>query len=243
MKIIVSILFIFSLNAYSREILVGFFSLPPHAYIDQQTKKANGYAIDYFDKLSFLPKDSKFRFIQLPLPRLLKMVEDNEIDIVLYLAKNKEREAIAKFPSLPFYQMKSAIAVKNNTYKNDDISLDELRKLRIGVWADGFYPEYLSSFKLAKLTGLDVYRRSIEKILSGRMDAFYNPDSLNLIYSVKEVDKQKELKIVTLNTPSIGLYTVFSKKFTQDYPIDLYMKALATQNKIESYSKFIQKFK
>lgn len=230
------ILLLVSFHTYSKEIIVGFFDLPPHAYLDVNTKKPKGMAIDYFHKLSFLPKDMKVRFIQLPLPRLLKMVEHNQVDIVLFLAKNKEREAIAIYPSKPFYDMKSAIIVKKSAYKNSQIDLEELKKFRIGVWADGYYPQFLNDFKLAKLTGTDIYKRSIEKILSSRMDAFYNPDSMNLLYSIQEVDKQNELKIVTLNQPSVGLYTVFSKKFIKEFTIENYSLALERQNKIEPYS-------
>lgn len=237
------ILLLLPFYSYSKEIVVGFFDLPPHAYIDVNTKKPTGTAIDYFHKLSFLPKDTKVRFIQLPLPRLLKMVENNQVDIVLYLAKNEEREAIAIYPSKPFYDMKSAIIVKKSAYKNSQINLEELKKFRIGVWSDGYYPQFLNDFKLAKLTGPDVYKRSIEKILSARMDAFYNPDSMNLLYSIQEVDKQKELKIVTLNLPSIGLYTVFSKKFVKEYTIENYRLALERQNKTEPYSAFALKTK
>ena len=95
-------------QADAKEFRVGYFSVPPHAMPDQQEKPI-GIAVDYFAAIANQMGVAEVRFHLIPLKRLLRALENNTIDMLLF-AKNGERAKRFVYPARSFCMTQPAIA-------------------------------------------------------------------------------------------------------------------------------------
>ena len=89
---------------------VGFFTIEPHTIVESPGTYT-GAAIEYFEKIADLMGISEIRFQELPLARLVEELERETIDVILFLAKNPERESKFRYPDTPYYMGQSGVAV------------------------------------------------------------------------------------------------------------------------------------
>jgi polar amino acid transport system substrate-binding protein len=203
-----------STQARAQALRVGYFDLPPHATQDA-AGKASGAAVDMFRLVAQRMGVPTVNFQQLPLPRLLKMLDAGELDAILLLVKNPEREAKYFFPAKSLYQARAGLAVAASSKLTVLRSPDALQGMRIGI----FLGQYLSpSMRQAGLNlelvggGQDMYVRNFKKLMLGRLDAVYAPDTFVLRYEAKVSGVTAAIRIVELPEPATPGYTVFNKK-------------------------------
>lgn len=225
MKKLINFIVVLNIFLYSRlgfasnakeKLIIGYFELMPHSAYSKNSTDI-GIALEYFNLIAKEMGIDNYEFKQFPLPRLLSNLKDNHIQMGLYLAKNSERQEIVNYASEPLFNLVPSLIIKA-TYQSEMITQNQIENLKICAWGEGYQSSIIKNKKnKIQLTGEDVMSRCTEMVSIGRVDGFYSPDQLALIYEIKRVKKEKELKVVPVQEESIGLYSVFSKNVSPGF--------------------------
>lgn len=213
---------------------VGYFYLPPHGYTEGG--KPAGYALQYFERLAGL-MGVQASYRQEPLSRLL---QDRQLDMVLYLGRTAERRQLLQFASQPLFLMQGVLVVRQQSPYREIRVAGQLQEMRIGIWADGYLSPLLAGRRaqLDAMSGDDVLARSLQKLALGRIDAFYSPEP----YSVREVLRQRgwqeQFRLLPLPEPPVGLYAAFTRRGSSYLP--RYEQAQAAVAREQSYVDYLQ---
>lgn len=218
---------------------VGYFSLPPHSP-DPEQPRSQGAAIDYFKQIAShmqLPAPSFQRY---PLSRLLKKLEDGELDMALFLAKNPQRAARLSYPSQPFFRMQPSLVLLLEHPLQEIHDVDDLLQLKIGVWQQGYRSPIMQDprLHLDTLSTDNVIAQQLRKLQAKHFDAFYTPD----LYAVHESGQHGfagTYKILPLPGEQVGLYSVFSAKAGARY-LKAYETALRITEKHQTYEQLLR---
>lgn len=215
-------------------IKMGYFELAPHGLNDK-----SGSAIDYM-KLIAEELNWDVRFTMTPLAR---MMLTDELDGVLYIGKNAEREKKFNYTRYPLLQMQGAIAVAKKSSLTKIKSAKDLLPLTIGIWKEGYRSEVMRTegLKTEPYPGGAVSRRALQMIANGRLDSFYCPEDISLQYTIDKIKLNDQLKVLPLPEPTTGLYVAFSKRI----PIKMIEEFDAAHAKVAkkiAYKDFIKPY-
>ena len=222
------------LSAQPPLLRVGYFYLPPHGYT--RGEQPAGHALQYFKRVAQL-MGVEVSYRQEPLSRLL---QDRQLDMVLYLASSAERRRQLQFASQPLFLMQGVLVVRQQSAYGAIRTAEQLQGMRIGIWADGYLSPLLASRRaqLDAMSGDDVVERNLQKLAIGRIDAFYSPEP----YSVREVLRrqgwQGVYRLLPLPEAPVGLYSAFTERGRTYLPS--YEQALDAVLRQQSYSDYLQ---
>ncbi len=195
------------------EMLVGFFQLAPHAFINEQQEPA-GAAIDYMTQ-DIAPKlGVKITWQMVPFSRLIHLLDTNKIDAALTLAKTPEREATYLYPETPITFMQSGIAVLANSHLTAVTKHADLHGTKIIFTKGGYLSPFMRdpSLDIRYIVGdSNIFRTMLRLIVAERADAVYNPTMLTLQYEAREIGVADGIRMIPLPDDPVGLYTVFPK--------------------------------
>ncbi len=154
-------IFLISSAVEAKSFKVGYFKLEPHAMPGNQ-----GAAVEYFKIIAKKMNLLDISFVDLPLTRLLAGLESGELDIILLLGKNPEREAKFIFPQEALFKMQPSLAVKSAQAIRDIKSVRDIFSLRIGIWQGGYYSPMMKDnrLKLEPMSGDDVIAQNSKKL-------------------------------------------------------------------------------
>ena len=220
----------------------GFFTLPPHAHYDQNSK-AQGPLVE-FSREVFKEMGYELEIKRFPIVRLINSIKNGQLDGGLAFGKNEERQKIFVYPEMAFMNMKPAIvSLKSNKVKIK--TLEDLEKLKnIGIYNKGFLSPMMRGDKVTKsrITQADVTRTGFEMVLAGRLQAFYTPDSEELKWRIQNLTgalNTKVLEIVYLPEDPLPLYTVFAKHLK--HIVKDYDKILRSKKGKDTYISYLAK--
>lgn len=219
--------------ADSQVITVGYFTLNPHGFDD------TGAAVEYFRTLC---KENNIQVIfkKTPLPRI---IHDSKADVILYLAKTPEREKIFDYSENIWLPIEGAMAFNRKAQINEIVSIDDLKKYKIGAWKAGYRSPMLknSGLKIEETTGDAVEERILKMIAVNRLDAFYSPEFTTLKYSIEKLGYSDILKVLKLPEPPMPLFLAYSKKI--DPKIKKKLEAIFSEKqKKEPYIKYFENY-
>ena len=188
---------------------VGYFDLPPYTNSD---RGAEGPALQYFRQIS-KAMQVEVKFHPYPLPRLLKMLQDNELDAALILGKTAERATFLVYPQQPLLLTQPALLIPASATAHDLSTIAAQPSLQLAYWQAGHRGSWFDGAKaeLFAITGDDVAERGIDMVASGKVDAFYAADIRPLQYLLGLRPDPHQLMIVPI-PEQVGLYTAFSKR-------------------------------
>ena len=192
---------------------VGYFSVKPHAMLGSN-QKPEGVAADYFERIARKMELSAVRFSLFPLKRLLIALEQNKIDMALLLAKNPERSAKFVYPAEPFCLSRPCIVVNASNHLKIVPSVEVLLPFTINESAGAYRSPFLRDqrLKIEPLYGSEFTSRCFTKLVTGRIDACYQPDHYPLEFEANRAVHKSRIRILTLPESPVGLYSVFSKE-------------------------------
>jgi len=226
----------------ARPLRIGYFTVAPHAMPGPQGAP-QGIAVEYFKIVAGEMPLEEMEFIQLPLGRLLRELEDNRIDMALLLAKNAERAGKFVYPEESFCVTKPSIAVSASNPLERVSSVNDLLPLTFHETPANYRTTIMRDprLKIEPLTGEDFTRRCYAMLVAGRIDACYQPDHYPIQFTALRKEFQSKIRILYLPDPPIGLYSVFSKVGAPRY-LDRYAKALATVKRHTTYGAVFEQF-
>jgi len=237
---------LFVVSLYSRSsadtLQVGFFSIEPHTTVVSQDTYA-GAAIEYFSRITDLMGIPSVSFQELPLARLVKRLEGEKIDVILFLAKTPERERIFRYPEVPYLFSQSGLAVASSSSVQAISSVEDIFPLRIGILGEGYLSPFMhqEGLQLKPIYGSTPILRNLKKLMNRRIDAIYVPD-LNVIrFEAWKHGYDAQVRFVPLPEPLTSNYSVFSPKSAEKY-LDRYEQALQELQKTLPYEQVIKEY-
>lgn len=204
---------------------VGYFVLEPHAFEPPKAGEHRGMAITYFNEIASC-LGTRAEWQRLPFSRLLYSLERNHIQVALFLAANEDRRARFQYPAEPFFNMRSAIAVRGDQPLHSITNIDDLIPLRIGFFHEGFRSPLMMDdrLKFTMMTGSNnVFESLVRQLIAKRIDAIYNPTGLSLEHQINSMQLNHVIRMLPLPEPPTGLYTVFSQQVSKSW-IEAYNK-------------------
>lgn len=226
--------------AGAQDFAVGYFQLPPHA-MGSPPSQQQGVALEYFQRIAKRMGLEHVTFNSYPLPRLLKMLEEDHLQMILILGKTAERNARFIYPESPMLVTTPVLAVRKQHSLQRIQGIEDLLPLQIGVWQDGYFSPLLRNkqLHLVALSGDQVLLKGLRMIVAGRIDGFYFPD----IYSARsEAAKHgllEQVKILPLPEQKVELYSVFSRASAPGN-LQAYERALREVQAEQPYQQFFE---
>lgn len=217
MKRIFIIMFLFfSVLIYSQTIKVGFFDGYPSFYRDPETGEALGSSLSYIRDL-ILETGYNVEFVgPHPFPRLMSMLKNGQIDGLMGISKNSEREEFILYPNEPYTISElNIIVLKDGPIKQlDDIykKNNYLFSFRRGAALPAFFDSIEGLSDIHYLSKETWITQSIELLLLGRITGIINQSSEALFHHAKTLNKDNYLKRIVVPGVITESYLGISKK-------------------------------
>ena len=194
-------------KALTKSMRVGFFELPPHAsMVDGQPV---GPAVEYL-RLVAQEMQVQAQFNMMPLSRLLG---SDEVDLILMLGRNPEREKRLSFVSQPLLTMQGGVVVRTESRLKAVARADDLLGLVIGAYSDGYRGAIMRDPRLTlfQMSSPTLTQRALQMLTLNRLDAFYSPDAMSLAYQLDELSLSTKLRLVRFPSDDDALYPAFTQ--------------------------------
>lgn len=233
-----------------KTITIGYFSLPPHVIVNNSHSKPTGAAIDFFEQEIAKRMNVKVKWTHQPLTRSLTSVKKGEIDGVISLGKNADREKYIIYPAHAFHYIQAGMLVLKEDPLNSISNVKDIEDRRIIIikgWLESpFVVKNRDSLDLKYIYGDYTAYRLATMLLKNRTTMVYSPIVSTVLYQLKYMDKVDRVKILTLpgEGPTYsGLYTVFSPVTGVNLAIeyDKISSELRTRSDL-LYKKYLDKY-
>lgn len=172
-----------------------------------------GPTIDYWEKNICPTMEIDCQYQSITFGRMVQNIKVGEIDVLLFVNKNSEREVFAYYPSVPSWKsLFPMVSLKSNPINHITQSSD-LYGLSIGYAINMHLPELLRDPKLKfeKIGGVDWDKQNLIKLRRQWIDLAYYPSIDAMKGALRKIDFDDELKIIYLPQPAL-YYSIFSKK-------------------------------
>lgn len=239
---IVSITLLGSLPIQAESLRVGYFFLKPHAVPISPTK-AVGVDIDYFERIAKKMAISTIVYSELPIHRLLRQLNNNQIDMALLLAKTPDRATDLVYPSRPYMLARSAIAVEASFPVENVHAIDDILPFTIHIHAGAYRSPFLRDprLKLQPLHHTDFTKRCFSKLLKKRIDICYEPGHYALLAEAANSKYKSKIRLIPLPETPKGYFSVFSKESAKKF-LRRYEAALDKVSQEISYEVVYQRY-
>jgi len=217
MKSYTFILLIIFLNCVNgvkaEELVIGYFDLAPHIAFNKQTNKTEGILPDFLQNHIAPTMGVTFKFIHMPLARVLRSMKAGKIDGGALFGYTMARAEIYDYPINNFYNMQSVLVVRKNNMLNKIVSIDDIKDMRIGYVTAALITPIMKSkqIKMELMSGTNPWNRRLQMLMSDRLDAVYSPAKANLVYEANKLGATNDIKILSLPEKPSKMFTLFSK--------------------------------
>ena len=160
--------------------------------------------------------------------RLLSQLKSGEIDALLIIGKNSEREKLYQFPSAPFLHFQPGLAVLKEYPLSAIKSQEDLAGMKVGTAQGALVVDFI---KNANVTWDNVatatwIQDQLTKVANKRIDAVFNLGIAGLQYEASRSFAGK-FKFLQLPVPSSDIFTAFAKTDRATALLKLYNEANA----------------
>lgn len=242
--ICVAILCSISTFSHAETMRVGYFITSPHVIIEPETNKLTGACVEFFEKYIAPEMGITVEWAAgaSSIPRLLNQLENHTLDVGLVFAKNAERETILNYPQNPFLTSHTTLAFLKNHPINKIEKPEDIFGLIIGYGNKAHISPFMRNKKIIFdiVSSPDWMDVNLLKLLSGRNDAIFQPESSSLLYYIKKHKLEDRVKLISL-PETVGLYTTFSKKADKSLT-ERYDRAFEKINGTELYLQILSKY-
>ena len=200
-------------KANAEEIILGFFDMEPHIFIDRQSGQAGGVIPDFLHNHLAPAMGVKIKLMPMSLSRVLAEMKQGSIAGAVMFGYTTERAAAYQYPKHHFSKMQSAIAVSlEHPLKTVD-NRDDLNSIEIAYIKDAIITPFVSTPTLnwRWLTGNNAWQRNLKMLHAGRVEAVYSPQKVNLIYAANMLGIHNKIRVIPLPEEAQRLYSLFSK--------------------------------
>jgi ABC-type amino acid transport substrate-binding protein len=225
-------------------IRIGYWDNAPYVMGQPGGRPPQGAAVDYWTTIVAPAMNVKIDWQgPTPLLRLMTQIQAGDIDAILIVARNPDREKVMSFPAAPFVKFQPGLAVARDAALGAVKSADDIAGLRIG-YADGAaVPDFMKNAKVTwdNLSTATWVADSFAKLANKRIDAVFNLTTVGLQYAAEQGFTDR-FKFLALPIAASDIYTTFAKTdkgaaFLKAYDAVNAKNASATDGLVQKYTK------
>jgi len=194
-------------------IRIGYFDNGPYVLGQPGGKPPVGSAVDYWNTIVAPAMNVKVEWVgPTPMLRLLNQVKSGDVDAVLIVARNAEREKVMSYAATPFIKFQPGIAVLKDNALDVVKNQDDIAGMRLGTSEGAIVSDFVKS---AKVTWDNVSTATwmadcLTKAANKRIDGVFNLGVVGLQYEASQGYPGK-FKFLALPVPGTDIYTAFSR--------------------------------
>lgn len=225
---------IYSASVYSQvkqKVTLGYFVMKPYAYTGKDGK-STGVAIDFLRNHISQEMNVVFKFVEMPLARILYDMNYGSIDGIVILGYTAERAAKHSYTQHSMQTSSPVLSVRHDSPLVELPTSKQLKDLRIGYVKDAILSDYMNQYNISLdlIHGNDTWVRNIERLLKQRVDAVYAPLRANMISAISDAKATEKVRMIDISSDVVELYTIFSAHPSLKY-----------KNLVESYDNAFTK--
>ena len=233
-------------NVCKRPLKVAWESYPPFQF-QSPTKDFVGFDFEIVKKL-FEKTNCKLEFLEMPFGRILKLLEDGDVDISIALSYTEERDKFLLFSDAIRDEKMVLFVKKTNLTKFGFKELAELKdtNFRLGITKGYFYGDVFEKLKgdtkfkknILENTADD---QSIKMLLTERIEGMLG-DEINIMEGLKATGENTQVAVHPLPVYKNSVFIVFSKKSVKPEIVQLFNTGLANLRKTHTYADLEKKY-
>lgn len=225
-------------------IKLGFWDMGPYVVGQPGGKPPIGAAVDYWNTIVAPAMNVKVQWVgPTPLPRLLKQLESGDVDAVVIVGRNPDREKLFLFPAAPFIHFQPGMAVLKDSPLAAVKTPDDLAGLRVGTAQGAMVSDFIKNAKVTwdNVSTATWIQDSYVKLANKRIDAVFNLGIAALQFEASQTYPGK-FRFVTLPVPPADIYTAFARNdrgsaFLKQYDAVNSSKASAMDGLVKKYTE------
>ncbi len=222
--------------SHAEEIKIGYSNWPPMIFTEKGQKEPVGAIVDYYENDIAIKMELTLKWLgPFPVPRAIKMLQNNKLDMIPFLTKNPEREKKMAYPDNPFYIMKPVVCLKKEIGIDKLEKWDDLRGVveNIGIhYGTAFQKKLTEKYPYLKLRSIrhddNTIEYALRLITEGRLDAFIHSDRIMTDKAIFDLNIENRIKSIDAPESERPLYVIFSLKRTD--LLDKYNKLYGKMN-------------
>ncbi len=193
-------------------IKLGIFSLPPFMMSDSNGS-AGGVAADFWREhiAPLLDVDIEVSG-PYPIPRLEKMLQSGEIDVIPYVTKIPDRAQKFTYPNQAINTISPCIVVRKDSPITSITAQKDLYGLTIGFITNAYIPPFVihDTITLDLITTTDFRNMNHQKLINKRVDALLDINYISFLYEMQTRGLLADIRIIPLNQDHTSIYSIFA---------------------------------
>ena len=201
------------------KVVMQYFSVPPHVYIDKDTGKVSGAVYEFINDYIAPETGIIFTWDKAPKTILRQLVATRThpgyaCALIVY---SPNREDVCEYTHHPYHISHSAIVVLGSSPLDQIHAVENILGMTVGYTHNAYLTYFMRDKRVRfEMTDhADFMKINIQKLLSGEIDAVYAPDLASLLMMARQMHMNKGLKAIHLPELPVPFHVVFSKGATQ----------------------------
>ncbi|MBP7494104.1 MAG: transporter substrate-binding domain-containing protein [Spirochaetales bacterium] len=197
----------------AQTVRMAVFQLEPFM-MEVSPKKAGGVTVEYWERFLAPKMGVNLEVVgPYPIPRVMKMLENGEVDVVSQLSKTAERDAIFLYPETHLTLIKYCVIVRANDPLNAIKSPADFYGKKIGFSEDTYLPPFMidERIKIELVSNADYRRINLNKLFAGRIDGILDLNYDSFCYYLKINGLYEKVKPLLLPLEPGKVYSLFRR--------------------------------
>ena len=231
-------------EASLKEVKIGFFNVPPHLYLDEKTGQMKGAAYELLE--NYLAPAMKVKLVwdtePTTIPRQVSLLETNVEYASALLIYSPERAQKLIFPDVLYASGKTALALLKSNKLEKITNVEDIAGLTLGYANNAVISPFVKNdkIKLDLISASNFNEINFKKMLAKRIDAVYAPDRASLLFIMKQMNLEDQIKVLDLPEKPALYSAVFSQSLKD--VADRYNKAIKELDIQQLYNKLLDKY-
>jgi polar amino acid transport system substrate-binding protein len=194
-------------------IRIGYFELKPYAIPQPGGQPPIGASVDYWNTIVAPAMKVKVEWVgPNPMLRLLSQMESGEIDAVLVLARNPDREKKFLYPTTPSLLFRPTIAVNKDSPLKEIKTQNDIAGMTLGTAQGAVVPDFVKTANVRwdNVTTPNWIHDCLVKLAGKRIDGVVDLGNAAMAYDAAQTLPGK-FRFLPLPVAPAPIYTAFSK--------------------------------
>ena len=200
-------------------IRVGYFSAPPHVFLDEKTRKLQGAIYDLLENHIAPEIGVEFQWDTKPttIPRQLFTLKSQEKYIACLLTLVPERLEYSLFSKAPYFYGTSMIVVHKSNSLKEVKNASDISHMVFGYSQHAYITPFMRdpAIKLDKVGSSNYHEINVKKLLRHRIDGIYGPGKASTLMILQKHGLTDEFRLIDLPENPVPYHVVFPKNLKE----------------------------
>lgn len=227
-----------------KEVRISFFNVPPHIFLDEKTGQLKGAAYELLE--NYLAPAMKVKFIwdnePTTIPRQVSLLETDVEYASALLIYSPERAQKLIFPDVLYASGKTSLAVLKSNKLEKITKVEDIAGMTLGYANNAVISPFVKNekVKLDLISASNFNEINFKKLMAKRIDAVYAPDKASLLFIMRQMNLEDQIKVLELPEKPALYSAVFSQKLKD--VAERYNKAIKELDGQQLYIKLLDKY-